>query len=159
MMPFGDCLFFFFFLGSGLKRGQSPVEWEKILSIRLYVLLSIPPSVHLSILPSVYPSIHPWTCQRFLRASCMGLRANLRGLRGLRGLRASWRALRASWKGLRANQKGLRASQKGLRASQGGTYVCTDVWTNRWTYVQNFSPFYKTLSPLGAAAQKGGERG
>ena len=31
---------------------------------------------------------------------------------------------------------------------------CTDVWTDGRTDVRNFSPFYRTSSPLGAAAQK-----
>ena len=40
----------------------------------------------------------------------------------------------------------VRASQKGLRASHGGGRM--DVHTDG----QDFSPFYRTLSPLGAAA-------
>ena len=36
----------------------------------------------------------------------------------------------------------------------GHTDRQVDGWTDRRTDVQNFSPFYKTLSPVGAAAQK-----
>ena len=53
-----------------------------------------------------------------------------------------------SQRGLKACQGGLRASQGDLRASQRGRM---DIRTN----VRSFSPFYRTLSPLGAAAQKG----
>ena len=52
---------------------------------------------------------------------------------------ASWKGLRASWRGLRASQRCLRASQRGM---------------DRWTNKQNFSPFYRSLSLFGVAAQK-----
>ena len=128
-------------MGSGPDRGQSPVEWGEILS------------VHMSVCPSV---------RLFVRspgASCWGLRACQRRLRAYqRGLGACQRGLGACQRDLRACQRGLRASQrgpeglpegpKGLPGAQGGTYERTDVWTD----VQNFSPFYRPLSPCGAAA-------
>ena len=67
--------------------------------------------------------------------------------------------LRPSQPGLRPSQPGLNPSQPGLRPSQlslkpeGGTNGRTDGRTNK----QKISPFYRTLSPIGAAAQKGGE--
>ena len=64
--------------------------------------------------------------------------------------------LEASCWGLRACQRGLRACQRGLRAcqeDQGGDGR-TDGWTDGRTEGQNFSPFYRTSSPVGAAAQK-----
>ena len=54
---------------------------------------------------------------------------------------------------LRACQRGLRACQRGLRACQEGGGG-TDVRTDGRTYIRNFSPFYRTSSPVGAAAQK-----
>ena len=56
--------------------------------------------------------------------------------------------------GLRPSQPGLSPSQPGLRPSQlslkpeGGTDGHTDGRTNK----QKISPFYRTLSPIGAAA-------
>ena len=56
--------------------------------------------------------------------------------------------------GLRPSQPGLSPSQPGLRPSQlslkpeGGTNGRTDGRTNK----QKISPFYRTLSPIGAAA-------
>ena len=70
-----------------------------------------------------------------------------------RGLRASWRGLRANWMGLRVNWVGLRATHQGLRASHRG-----NGWTNGRTDKQNFFAFYRTLSPVGAAAQKERDR-
>ena len=48
--------------------------------------------------------------------------------------------------------EGLRACQRGLMVSQEdqGGNVWTDVRMDIW----NFSPFHRTLSPVGAAAQK-----
>ena len=43
------------------------------------------------------------------------------------------------------------AREEGLRASlRGGTDGWMDGWIDKW----NFSPFYRTLSLVGAAAQK-----
>jgi len=62
--------------------------------------------------------------------------------------------LRPSQPGLRPSQPGLNPSQPGLRPSQlslkpeGGTNGRTDGRTNK----QKISPFYRTLSPIGAAA-------
>ena len=70
------------------------------------------------------------------------------------GLRPSQLGLRPSQPGLRPSQPGLNPSQPGLRPSQlslkpeGGTNGRTDGRTNK----QKISPFYRTLSPIGAAA-------
>ena len=61
--------------------------------------------------------------------------------------------------GLRASQRGLKACQSllgGLRRGGGRMYGCTDGFTDKHTDVRNFSPFYRTLFPVGAAAQKEG---
>ena len=61
---------------------------------------------------------------------------------------ASQRGLRASQEGPRASQRGLRASLGVLRASPGGG------WTYGRTDGRKISPFYRTSSPIRAAAQK-----
>ena len=100
-------------------------------------------------------------CQRGLRACQRGLRSCQRGLRAChRGLRTCQRGLRACQRGLKACQRGLRACQRGLRACQRGLRACQeahgeDVRMEARMHVQNFSPFYRTSSPLGATAQKG----
>ena len=54
-------------------------------------------------------------------------------------------------RGLRTSGRGLRASRQGLRASQrGGGW--TGGRTDGRTDGRNFSPFYRTSSPVGAAA-------
>ena len=63
-------------------------------------------------------------------------------------LRPVSQGLRASQQGLSARKRGLGASQQSLRASQRGADGRADGRTD----VQNFSPFYWTLSPVGAAA-------
>ena len=100
--------------------------------------------------------------QRSLRASQRGLRVCQRGLRACqRGLRACQRGLRACQRALRACQRGLRACQRGLRTCQRGLKACLEGQegqeggTDVRTYIRNFSPFYRTLSPVRAAAQKG----
>ena len=50
---------------------------------------------------------------------------------------------------MRASQRGLSATQQGLRASKGGG---ADGQTDRQMDGQNFSPFYRTSSPLRATA-------
>ena len=118
---------FFAVLKSQRVAGQRPREGTKSCRMgRNSVRLSIRPFVHL------------WACQRALRV----LRANLSGQRGLR----------ASQRSLRASQRGLRACQGGLRASQGGTDGRTDGRMDGRMDGQNFFPFYRTLSPVGAAA-------
>ena len=52
--------------------------------------------------------------------------------------------------GFAAQQEGSEGHSAG---SEGQTGV-TDKWTDRQTNKQNFSPSYRTLSPLGAAAHK-----
>ena len=64
----------------------------------------------------------------------------------------------ATQAGLRATQAGLRATQAGFRGGDGrmdgrmGKLM--DGWTDGW----KICPFYRTLSPIGAAAQKGKDR-
>ena len=92
---------------------------------------------------------------------------------------ASQAGLRASQAGFRARQAGLRASQPGLRGSEAclaGSEAWLDGskaylacswalkggngWIDRWTDGRmdgrtnrlKISPFYRTLSPIGAAA-------
>ena len=73
-----------------------------------------------------------------------------------RGLIACQRGLRAYQRSSRACQRGLRACQRGLRAYQRGLRACQEArWGDVRTDGQNFFPFYRTLSPVGAAAQKG----
>ena len=49
---------------------------------------------------------------------------------------------------------GLKEPDLGLRGlGEGGTYGRTDVRTDVRTDGRNFSPFYRTSSPVGAAAQ------
>ena len=91
--------------------------------------MSVPPSKMVSFFPSPLRAIQP-------------------------GLRPSQLGLRPSQPGLRPSQPGLNPSQPGLRPSQlslkpeGGTNGRTDGRTNK----QKISPFYRTLSPIGAAA-------
>ena len=97
----------------------------------------------------------------------------------LKGPNASQAGLRASQTGFRASQAGLRASQPGLRGSEAclaGSEAWLDGskaylacswalkggngWIDRWTDGRmdgrtnrlKISPFYRTLSPIGAAA-------
>ena len=65
------------------------------------------------------------------------------------GLRTCERGRRAGWRGLKDSRRGLRAGQRGLRTSQWG-----DGRTNGQTDGRNFTPFYRTSAPAGAAAQK-----
>ena len=53
-----------------------------------------------------------------------------------------------------ASQEDLRASHYGLRASQRGADRRADGRMDE----QNFSPFYRILSTVGVAAQKGARR-
>ena len=73
-------------------------------------------------------------------AGCLGLRP------GWLGLRPSWLGLRPGWLGLRPGWLGLRP---GWMAQRGGrTYVRTYERTDE----RKISPFYRTSSPIGAAA-------
>ena len=81
------------------------------------------------------------------------LGASLRNLQRWEGLGLSWVSLRASWEGFRASWKGLKASWEGPKASwealrAGWEAPGGDGRTDGW----NFSPFYRTSSPVGAAA-------
>ena len=110
---------------------------------------SVRPSVRLFIRTSP-----PWAIQPDLRPSQPGLRPSQPGLR------PSQPSLRPSQPGLRPNQPGLRPNQPGLRPSQpglagwpgGGMYGQTDGRTYKQTDVRKISPFYRTLSPIRAAA-------
>ena len=125
------------FLGSSPDRGQSPVECGDFPSVR--------PSVH----PSVPPLEGPRASQAGLRPSQSGLRASQAGLR-------------ASQPGLRASQPGLRGSEACLAGSEAwldGSKAClAGSWAleggNGRTDGRKISPFYRTSSPIGAAAQK-----
>ena len=64
---------------------------------------------------------------------------------------ACQRGLRACQRGPRACQWGLRAYHRDLRACQSGLRACLDGRTYKY---RNFSPFYRTLSSVGAAVQK-----
>ena len=57
-------------------------------------------------------------------------------------------------KGSEVQLEGSVGQLEGLRASRGGT----DEQTNEGTDGQKISPFYRTSSPTGAAAQKGRKR-
>ena len=66
-----------------------------------------------------------------------------------RGFSTPQKAIQASQSALKTSQRALKASQKALQASQKALKA-----HGKWTNGQNFSPFYRTLSPTGAAAQK-----
>ena len=75
-----------------------------------------------------------------LRPGWLGLRP------GWLGLRPGWLGLRLGWLGLRPGWLGLRPGWMALRGGQ------TDKRTNKQTNVQKISPFYRTSSPIKAAA-------
>ena len=54
------------------------------------------------------------------------------------------------FKDLPQGPDGLPLRSEGLPGGGGGVYGRMDEWMDGW----NFSPFYRTLSPVGAAAQK-----
>ena len=58
--------------------------------------------------------------------------------------------------GLPEGPEGLSGGRRACQEAGGGTDVRTDVHTDVRTDVRNFSPFYRTSSPVGAAAQKRG---
>ena len=57
-----------------------------------------------------------------------------------------------------ACQRDLRACQRDLRACQTGLKACQEAWGDGQTDIQtdgqNFSPFYRALSSVGATGQK-----
>ena len=61
---------------------------------------------------------------------------------GCVGLRPDWLGLRPGWLGLRP----------GWMAQRGGTDGRTDGRSDQRTYGRKISPFYRTSSPIGAAA-------
>ena len=68
----------------------------------------------------------------------------------------NWMILRPGWLGLRPVWLGLRPGWLGLRPgwmAQRGD-VRTNERTNKRTNGRKISPFYRTSSPIGAAAQK-----
>ena len=71
------------------------------------------------------------------------------------GLRPGWLGLRTGWLGLRPGWLGL---SPGWMAQGGCTDKRTDVQMYGCTNVQKISPFYRTSSPIGAAAQKKARR-
>ena len=74
---------------------------------------------------------------------------------GWLALRPGWLALRPAWLALRPDWLGLRPAWLALGPSRGGRmYGRTDVRTYGWTDGRKISPFYRTSSPIGAAAQK-----
>ena len=115
--------------GSGPDRGQSPVEWGDFPSV----------------CPSVRPSVRSplWAIQPGLRPSQPSLKPET-WLAGWLGLRPGWLGLRPGWLGLRPGWLGLRPGWMAQRGER----------TDGWTYIRKISPFYRTSSPIGAAAQK-----
>ena len=101
------------------------------LSVCLTVCLSVCLTVCLSVCLSVWPSVHP-----SFPPSGPSLKPEAGWLAGWLGFRPGWLGLRPGWLGLRPGW-----------LAQRGMYV----WTNERMKI---SPFYRTLSPIGAAAQK-----
>ena len=87
-----------------------------------------------SVYPFVRPSVHPllWAIKSGLLPSQPGLRHQ------------AWLDGRQAW---------LAGPQAWLDSPEGGTDGRTNKQTNKHTY-----PFYRTLSPIGAAAQKPDDR-
>ena len=81
----------------------------------------------------------------------MGCEGQPEGSEGLpewpEGLPEGSEGLSEGSEGLPEGPEGLPERPKGLPSTRGGGM-------DRWMNKQNFSPFYRTLSPVGAAAQK-----
>merc|ERR1712212_544508 len=82
-----------------------------------------------------------WVIQPSLRPSQLILKPEAGWLAGWLGLRAGWLGLRPGWLGLRPGWLGLRP---GWIAQRG------DVRTYVQANERKISPFYRTLSPIGA---------
>ena len=123
--------------GSGPDRGRSPVEWGDFPSVRPFVRPFVHPSVHSPLL-AIQPGLRP--SQPDLRPSQPSLKPET-WLAGWLGLRPGWLGLRPGWLGLRP----------GWMAQRGGR---TDERMYERTDGRKISPFYRTSSPIGAAAQK-----
>ena len=147
-MVSGSLALLYFFLGfnggrqgSGPDRGQSPVEWGDF------------PSICTSIRPSIPHLEGPRASQAGLRPSQSGLRASQAGLRAseawLAGSEACLTGSEACLAGSEACLAGYKACLAGSWALEGG-----DGRTYGRTYGRKISPFYRTSSPIGAAAQK-----
>ena len=129
------------YLGSGPDRGRSPVEWGDFPSIRPYVCPYVPPSVR----PSPPSRAQEPARQALDPASQVSEPAR----QASEPLRPGWLALRPDW-------LGLRPAWLALGLSSGGMDGRTDGWLDgrmyRRTDRRKISPFYRTSSPIGAAA-------
>ena len=144
--------FFLVFLGSGPDRERSPVEWGDFPSIRLYVRPSIRPYVPPSRAqePARQASKPASQASEPARQASEPLRPGWLALRpGWLALRPAWLAMRPAWLALRPDWLGLRPAWLAFGPSRGER---TDGWIDVRTYVRKISPFYRTSSPIGAAA-------
>ena len=107
-------------------------------SLQTYVRPSIRPSVRTSV-PPLLGAIQP------------GLRPSQPGLKP-EAWQAVWLGIRSGWLGYRPGYLGLRPGWLGLRP--GWIAQRGDGWMYICMYIRKISPFYRTSSPIGAAAQK-----
>ena len=100
-----------------------------------------------SVCSFVRPSIHSplWAIQPGLRPSQPGLRPSQPCLKPEAWL-AGWLGLISGWLGL------SYGSLAGWASGPAGWPRGGDGWMNKQTDEQKISPFYRTLSPIGAAA-------
>ena len=112
--------------GSGPNKGQSPVEWGDFLFVHLFIRQPVPPLAQPAG-PEAQPDM-----------------PEAGGLAGWLAGPQIWLAGPQIW------LAGPRAWLAGHQAWLDGPEGRTDGWTN----VQKISPFYRTLSPIGATAQK-----
>ena len=125
--------------GSGPDRGPSPVEWGDFpsicTSVRPYILsLRAQEPARLALDPAS-------------QAVCLSLYLFV-----FCSFCPSAPPLWAIQPGLKPSQPGLRPSQPDLRPSQPGWPRMGNGRMDGRTYLGKISPFYKTLSPIGAAA-------
>ena len=121
--------------GSGPNRGQSPVEWGDFP----YVCPYVRPYVRLSVRPPL------WAIQPGLRPSQPVLRPSQPGLRSSQPAKSQ----ASGMAGLASDLAGWASGLAGWRRGGG-----TDGRMDKRTDGRKISPFYRTLSPIGAAAQK-----